>query len=115
MSDLNCMNCRIGRFKEELCDCDGEFCKKFKGVGCGNDFINAVMASEPKQRWIYCEERLPEDLTNVLVWTKDADVGTAFFLKLDDDESGFVKTSPTEGEVIAWMPSPDPPKGADDE
>ena len=39
---LNCTNCCIGNFKYELCDCNGEFCKEFKRVGDGGDFIKSI-------------------------------------------------------------------------
>ena len=41
--DVNCMNCCIGDFKHGLCDCDGEFCAKFKSIGKADDFIRKVM------------------------------------------------------------------------
>lgn len=54
MEELNCMNCCICDFKENLCHCDGEFYKKFKGVGDSDDFVKKVMtAVQPKRgRWI---------------------------------------------------------------
>ena len=71
---------------------------------------------EPKQgEWIPCSERLPDDLTSVLVWTKGWDIGIAFFNRLDEDEWDFMKTSPAEGEVLAWMPLPTAYKGVNDE
>lgn len=52
--ELNCTNCCIDDFKHNLCDCDGEFCKKFKCVGNEEDFIKSVMSmSERKMgKWI---------------------------------------------------------------
>ena len=50
---LNCTNCCICDFKENLCDCDGDFCKEFKGIGRAEDFENAVMERiRPKGRWV---------------------------------------------------------------
>ncbi len=46
MSELNCTNCCISSFKEELCDCDGEFCTRFKGIGNCDDFINKIMQTK---------------------------------------------------------------------
>ena len=40
---LNCANCCIADFKENLCDCDGDFCKEFKKIGRSKDFEIAVM------------------------------------------------------------------------
>ena len=73
--------------------------------------INNIPAVEPKQKWIPCSERLPEDLATVLVWTEGEDIGIAFHM-LDDGESDFAKISPAEGKVIAWMPMPGPWEGA---
>ena len=41
--ELNCMNCSIGDFKRDLCDCNNGFCKEFKSIGKQEDFFNAVM------------------------------------------------------------------------
>lgn len=41
--ELNCMNCCIGDFKDELCDCDGRFCKEFKKIGTAKDFEKDVL------------------------------------------------------------------------
>jgi hypothetical protein len=52
---LNCANCCIADFKENLCDCDGGFCKEFKGIGSVEDFENAVMErirSNGRWNWI---------------------------------------------------------------
>ena len=51
--ELNCMNCCIGDFKENLCDCDNGFCKEFKSIGKEEDFFNAVMQRiRPKGEWM---------------------------------------------------------------
>lgn len=42
MNELNCMNCRIGDFKNSLCDCDSSFYAKYKGIGTEKDFIDAL-------------------------------------------------------------------------
>ena len=41
--ELNCMNCCIGDFKHNLCDCDNGMCKEYKKVGRAEDFENEVM------------------------------------------------------------------------
>lgn len=56
MNELNCLNCCIGDFKYELCDCDGEFCKRYKSIGRSEDFIKAVLADTPHSVWIECGE-----------------------------------------------------------
>lgn len=51
--ELNCMNCSIGDFKHDLCDCDNGFCKEFKSIGKQEDFFNAVMQRiRPKGKWV---------------------------------------------------------------
>ena len=50
--ELNCMNCCIGNFKSNLCDCEDEFHKEFKCVGSGIDFTKKVMDRiRPKGKW----------------------------------------------------------------
>ena len=41
---LNCSNCRIGDFKQSLCDCHNGFCAKYKGIGTEKDFFMAIDA-----------------------------------------------------------------------
>ena len=51
--ELNCLNCCIGDFKHNLCDCDNGFCKEFKSIGKEEDFFNAVMQRiGPQGEWI---------------------------------------------------------------
>ena len=55
--ELNCMNCSIGDFKHDLCDCDNGFCKEFKSIGKQEDFFNAVMQRiRPQGEWIYKDD-----------------------------------------------------------
>ena len=42
--ELNCSNCRIGDFKENLCDCNNGFCAKYKGIGTEEDLFKAIEA-----------------------------------------------------------------------
>lgn len=97
---------------------------------------------EPKQEWIPCEERLPEDIRPVIVTWKNNDpksyyqyivgkhfIGTAHYHKdkwywyssVTEDllaEYGKCDTEEFDEaiEVIAWMPLPEPyMKGADNE
>lgn len=96
---------------------------------------------EPKQEWIPCEERLPEDIRPVIVTWKNNDpksyyqyivgkhfIGTAHYHKdkwywyssVTEDllaEYGKCDTEEFDEaiEVIAWMPLPEPyMKGADE-
>jgi len=55
--ELNCMNCSIGDFKHDLCDCDNGFCKEFKSIGKQEDFFNAVMQRiRPQGEWIVSDK-----------------------------------------------------------
>lgn len=56
MNELNCLNCCIGDFKYDLCDCDGEFCKRYKSIGRSEDFMKAVLEDTPHSVWIECGE-----------------------------------------------------------
>lgn len=51
---LNCSNCRIGDFKQSLCDCYNGFCAKYKGIGTQEDFFMAIESpsSEVQGEWI---------------------------------------------------------------
>lgn len=52
---LNCLNCRIGDFKHNLCDCHNGFCAKYKGVGTEEDFFTTIEALQddiPHGEWI---------------------------------------------------------------
>ena len=55
---LNCMNCCVGNFKSDLCDCEDEFYKEFKCVGSRIDFTKMVMDRiRPTGHWIEDEEQ----------------------------------------------------------
>lgn len=51
---LNCLNCRIGDFKHNLCDCHNGFCAKYKGIGVEEDFFMAIeaLSDRPHGEWI---------------------------------------------------------------
>jgi hypothetical protein len=60
-----------------------------------------------KSEWISVDERLPKELTHVIVCDEDGTVGEAFCYKegrfewIDSEEIAF---------VTHWMPLPEPPK-----
>ena len=49
--EVNCMNCMIGRFKDDLCD--EKMCEALKSIGDSDDFVDIIM------------------LAKELVWCKD--------------------------------------------
>ena len=106
MAELNCMNCCIGNFKHSLCDCNGEFCQKFKGIGREDDFIKKVM-SEPERKkgeWIPCSERLPEEDGLYLVTTSKGQTQVHVFNHNGNSEKYWMRCNK------AWMPLPKPYK-----
>ena len=54
---LDCTNCCIADFKHQLCDCNGDFCAKYKSIGDENDFMKAVLMGRPRGEWIEHKER----------------------------------------------------------
>ncbi len=125
--ELNCMNCSIGDFKHELCDCNNGFCKEFKSIGTQEDFFNAVV-QRIRPEWIPVSERLPENNGRYLVSyegiigmrTNILHYGVPSPLHTRGAEKCFYDTDREYGDVpyedvIAWMPLPDPYKGGDTE
>ena len=100
-----------------------------------------IPSAEPKQEWIPCSERLPEDIRPVLVTWKNNDpascyqyivgkhfIGTAhyhrgkwyWYSSVTEDllaEYGKCETEEFDEaiEAVAWMPLPEPWEGAEDE
>jgi hypothetical protein len=72
-----------------------------------------IVEKQPKTDWIPCEERLPEDFTDVLIVTKSGRIDVA---RLDYNFLGkygwcFFNTFTEEMDyVIAWQPLPAPYK-----
>ena len=103
--------------------------------------IKDIPTIEPKQEWIPCSERLPEDIRPVLVTWKNNDpasyyqyivgkhfIGTAhyhrgkwyWYSSVTEDllaEYGKCETEEFDEaiEAVAWMPLPKPWEGANDE
>ena len=76
--------------------------------------IDEAPTIEPKQGWIPCSDRLPKDEGIFLVTMEtyvfneySHPVGTSFY----SPSFGWVNASPNK--VLAWMPLPEPWKGAD--
>lgn len=126
---MNCTTCMIGDFKSELCPT--EFCKQCGKEGSSEDIEEILM--NYKLKWIPINKQVPEFFTINLItiirqdenwnnnpyiriaqytphgWTEiPKSLGTFFgedILKIEDG-------NPI---VLAWMPLPEPWKGADDE
>ena len=116
MNELNCMNCRIGDFKHSLCDCDGSFYNKYKGIGARQDFINALTT-----KWIPCERELPTpnscyDNVSVyyLVQNEYGDMMVATFIKYPGGArvwQQMYQYGAIMEDIVAWMPLPEPWRG----
>lgn len=89
-----------------------------------NDAIDAIMKSadttDAVPRWIPCEERLPEPNVAVLGYAPEFN---NIFAVYYDSICGWMTWSPAgdepfpscQGEIVAWMPMPEPWKEEDDE
>jgi len=90
-----------------------------KGFQCGAQRqFEADKADIPK--WIPCSERLPSEkdyIGDVVIWCTDKSiVGVGWYYESTKSWATIDDTfPPILGEVIAWMPLPEPWKGADDE
>ena len=78
-----------------------------------------IMDIPSADRWIPCEERLPEHGEDVLITNEYGDVEIAsieYFLRIPEpwqwEDIYGIQITYT---VLAWMPLPEPWKGADDE
>lgn len=61
-------------------------------------------SAQIERRWIPCSERLPEEMTYVLVTDKDGDVYSVKFIEVIDGQAEWV----FDNGIIAWMPLPEP-------
>ena len=87
----------------------------------GYGAIDDIRALPSADRWIPCTERLPEERQDVYVtvfWDNYGDTVTAYGRRT---QFGWSLWNTVEGELLkgytvtAWMPLPEPWKGADDE
>ena len=80
------------------------------------DKIEALPSAQTEQRWIPCSKRLPEAGVRYQVTFESGEVGYADFRNKIFLSDGSAKENVWEteryyeddGEVIAWMPLPDP-------
>ena len=94
------------------------------GNGIGNDNICACnkykTSAKSAQQWIPCSEALPEESSKKIVTFASGYVGTASFVLREKIYCGrmlvntrenfwqVLEEDEEEGEVIAWMPLPEP-------
>ena len=82
--------------------------------------LEAIPSADRPQGWIPCSERLPRPYTEVLVCDECGWISLGLYRPCDvtEKDSGWSTLTririPTDG-IIAWMPLPEPWKGADDE
>ena len=82
--------------------------------------LERVPSVDRPQEWIPCSERLPRPYTEVLVCDECGWISLGLYRPCDvtEKDSGWSTLTrikiPTDG-IIAWMPLPEPWKGADDE
>lgn len=84
------------------------------------NFFCEDKADRPQGEWIPCSERLPSEkdyIGDVVIWCTDKSiVGVGWYYESTKSWATIDDTFPSIlGKVIAWMPLPNPWKGADDE
>ena len=75
------------------------------------DRIRQLPSVTPKARWILCSERLPNEFADVLCNTDSEEIFIATYLgKMNDGTDCFDDNDGMmwEGNIIAWMPLPQP-------
>ena len=77
----------------------------------GYGAIDDIRALPSADRWIPCSERMPHIYSRYLVTTKIFDNNVVETNIWDDEEQRWCWI----GEVLAWMPLPEPWRGADNE
>ena len=87
-----------------------------QGIACGAALAKTYVEQLPSaQQWIPCSERLPEEFKRVLCCTDKEEMFLACVYIFDngytfDNEERMM----WDGDVVAWMPLPEPYKGGDE-
>ena len=122
MDDLISRKAAITAIQNAYCDTDGgeDKCAVWKNVGL-TEALHIMQDLPSAQQWISCEERLPENYTDVLVWFEYYRYGDynrlyqmhgiGTYIKeynswIINHETGWRKLR-----VFAWCPLPEPWKG----
>ena len=103
--------------------CDAVDAKKYGEYLYTDEFckvINAIPSADRQQEWIPCSERVPIEYRTVLVTWEYAGKSytTTAFRKTKNAVTYWASNEQpkyTPLKVVAWMPLPEPWKGADDE
>ena len=72
--------------------------------------IESLPPVTPKQRWTPVSEGLPEQETNVLICNRQGEIEIAQGSRFDNGTWEWYTSGWRYGEVIAWMPLPEPYK-----
>lgn len=100
-SEVNCMNCMVSSFKDNLCE--KEFCEKYKAIGSVDDFMELI--GRKTGQWIPVSERLTEEGKAVLI----SDMfGVKYGWQYGGHWFTFVSYGRADVDPVAWMPLPEP-------
>ena len=73
--------------------------------------LEDIPSAEPKQEWIPCSERLPEEGIRVITFDTDGDINIMYFDGHDTEDNYCIWKDDLYIEwcdIIAWMPLPKP-------
>lgn len=62
-------------------------------------------------KWIPCSERLPEELTDVLISDLEGDVYITRLIDVINDRAEWLAEIRAGADIVAWMPLPESYKG----
>lgn len=78
--------------------------------------LNNIPTLKQRPHWIPIDKRLPDEASDVLCFTNQKEMVIACCYKYDDGDYDFDSYDcDYEGDIIAWMPLPEPYKGGNTE